>query len=280
MTTGRDELRVESEFWKWIWRQNPAMARQLQEIKAEAGTLADVPQFEYFVKNVYTDPFVELPAGRPDPEKFGLTEDDWRTLMMLGRDPQRITTELQGWLDTGYITQFQARDIYDEADLRLRQAEAILSSTGFTQAEWDLLSSEEKAAHMQKVGGFAPKTTRQPTGFQGPLNIEEMRARGARRVVVPEPFTEFGPELEKLRESFLGGVPQTERWRDWFRSRYPRLIEQFTAKTPEEERGPETWADFLRGRRTGIREQFSRLSPFERGERPSVQAPRITTVGF
>lgn len=270
MTTGRDELRVESEFWKWIWRQNPAIASQIQEIKAETGTLADVPQFEYFVENVYKEPEPELPpgfgAGRPQPEKFGLTEDDWRTLMMLGRDPERITTELQRWLDTGYITQFQARDIYNEADLRLRQAEAILSSTGLTQAEWDLLSSEEKAAHMQKVGGFAPK--RQPLTFTAP------------RQPKPPPFTEFGPELEKLRESFLGEVPQTERWRDWFRSRYPRLIEQFTAKTPEEKRGPETWADFLRGRRTGIREQFSRLSPFERGERPGVQAPRITTVGF
>ena len=186
---------------------------------------------------------------------------------MLGRDPERITAEIQRWIGTGYITQFQARDIYDEADLRLRQAEAILSSTGLTQAEWDKLSDEDKTALVQERAGFRPK--REPLTFTAP-----------RRITQEQPFSEFGPGLENLRQSFIGEVPQTERWRNWFRSRYPRLIEQFTAKTPEEERAPETWADFLKGRRTGIREQFASLSPFERGERPSTFQPRITTVGF
>lgn len=259
-------LRQESEFWKWMWQQNPAIAGQLQGVKAETGTLSGTPQFEYFAKNVYTDPFVELPAGRPDPEKFGLTEDDWRTLMMLGRDPERITTEIQRWITGGYITQFQARDIYDEADLRLRQAEAILSSTGLTQAEWDTLSDEDKTALVQQRAGFRPK--RQPLTYTAP------------RQPKPPPFTEFGPGLERAREGFFQQVPSTERARDWFRSRYPLLIEQFTAKTPEEERGPETFEAFLKGRGPRIREQFARLSPFERGERPSTFQPRITTVGF
>ena len=52
MVINRDELRVESEFWKWMWGQNPALARQLQGIKVEVGTLTGTPQLEYYVNNI------------------------------------------------------------------------------------------------------------------------------------------------------------------------------------------------------------------------------------
>ena len=91
------------------------------------------------------------------------------------------------------------------------------------------------------------------------------------------PFTEFGT-AEEFRTGF--DITQTEPAIAWFNRRFPRLIEQFRAEVPKEEQRAETWAELLARRRPRIREEFSKLSPFQRGERPGVFAPRIQTTGF
>ena len=103
--------------------------------------------------------------------------------------------------------------------------------------------------------------------------------RGIQRGVEPEVPPRFDIGFEKARPT-----TGSQRWRDWFRNQFSRELGQFQATTEFEGLGTkqveESWADFLRRRRPQLREQFQRQTPFERGERPSVFAPRVKTVRF
>ncbi len=211
-----------------------------------------------------------LPQGRLQPDEFEITDVDWKTLQML--PPNRIEDELKRWLDTGYINQYQARDIWDELDYRMRRASATLLATGYTEEEWPAEYAKQQAAReAARRAAERAKKYRTPTSYG--------RRTSFPRKAVPKPFTEYGAGLEEMRVGFAEEMPKTERWRDWFRSKYGRLTEQFEAK-PEAERTEKTWREHLEGRRAEIREQWYGLPPYERGERPSVFAPRIKTVAF
>lgn len=195
----------------------------------------------------------------PESKKLGITRDDWLALVAESRDPARLQRELDTWISTGYIDRARASGIWKAVDWMVRQATAEFVYGEAPKDRERRLAREEAAR--KRAALFAPYP----------------RARRA-RVPTPEPL-EYGPALEEMRLGFRGEMPRTERWRDWFRSKYPRLIEQFEAKVPEAKRKEKTWAEYLRKRRPEVREEWWRLTPYERGERPSAFAPRIQTVG-
>jgi len=196
----------------------------------------------------------------PDIEKLGITRDDWLVLATESRDPARVKRELDTWISTGYIDRARAQGIWKAVDWMVRQSQAEHIYGEAPEDRERRLAREREAAERAR--------------YQAPY-------RAVPRAVVPTPEPlEYGPALEEMRLGFREEMPRTERWRDWFRSRYPRMIEQFEAKVPEAERKEETWAEHLRKRRPEIREEWWRLTPYERGERPSAFAPRIQTVGF
>jgi len=221
--------------------------------------------WDYFLRNVLPPP--ALPIGRPQPEKYGLTDNDWQTLMMIGGNPKALERELTKWYQSEKINDYQVRDILEEIDVRLSRARGTLLATGFTEEEWPAeyqrRITESKKAKEQERLAYAG---RHGMLFDRPL-------------AKPVPFTEYGVGLEEMRTGFEVLFPQTQRWKEWFRSKYPRMIEQFEAK-PEEQRTKVGWAEYLKKRKTKVREEWYKQTPYERGERPSAFAPRIKTVGF
>lgn len=220
-----------------------------------------------------------LPLGRPQPEKYGITEQDWQVLMMLSGNPAKVQRELEKWISTGMINQFQARDIWGELDVRVRQATAQFL---FGEDPEDRERRLAREAREEKEEEWA-RTQREiaELGGMGPAAWERagerrQRERWERGMV----GLDYGVGLEEMRAGFA--VPQTERWRDWFRSKYPRLIEQFKAQEFKDisVSPTKTWTEYLEKRKPEIREQWYGMTPYERGERPSVFAPRIQTVGF
>jgi len=194
----------------------------------------------------------------PESKKLGITRDDWMVLMFQSRDPAKVQRELDTWISTGYIDKARAQGIWKAVDWMVRQ-----STAQFIYGELDPRDRERRLAQEREAAG------RRPAPY-----------RAAPRAVAPRPEPlEYGPALEEMRLGFREEMPKTERWRDWFRSKYPRLIEQFEAK-PEAERTKATWAEYLKKKKPEIKEQWYGLGWYGRGERPAVHAPRIQTVGF
>lgn len=81
------------------------------------------------------------------------------------------------------------------------------------------------------------------------------------------------PEFKGI--STTGGI----MWREEFERRYPSVLGEFAAK-PKEERTETGWLDLLEKRRTELKEKWLKQSPYQRGVRPEVFAPKIKTVGF
>ena len=277
-----------NEFYIWL-----ASQLKLEDISPERARelFQDWPQDRREAAYLrYTETGAEpLRAGRPTPEKWP-ADVDWSALMKWRRNPQKIIDTLNEWLSTGYITQYQARDIYDETRSRAlqmeapeRQAALTFMQTGLTQTEWDALTKQEQIDHIQKRA-FGETITERDWRIKQENLQRVFRGRGitgATGLRKTEPW-EFGTALEKMRGEFAGEVPQTERWRDWFRSKYSRLIEQFEGQGvltgPEGRRREETWRRYLAEQKPVLREQWERLSEFEKGRRPQVFAPRVQTV--
>lgn len=91
----------------------------------------------------------------------------------------------------------------------------------------------------------------------------------------------------------MGGLGGARPYLDWFESRFPSLVFEFesTLKTYKGFRGAgfaareagkieESWADWLKGTQKRERERWFSLSPWQRGERPSLFAPRVATMSF
>ncbi len=198
----------------------------------------------------------------------GLTPVDWSVLFRWVGKPEFGLRQLQTWIGTGYITEAQADAIASEMEGQLITTLFSWTFEGMKKhfVNVEARKAEREAAEEEKRLAYA--------GRHGML-FERPPAKPPK---LP-PFTEYGPVLEELRSGFIGEIPQTETWRDWFRSKYGRLIEQFKAK-PEEERTEKGWREHLKTIRPEIREQWWRLSPYQRGERPGVFAPRIQTTRF
>lgn len=235
-------------FWQWV--EKTYTPSQLQSIKSEDYDYTRIWE-HYILKIVGT----QWDVGFQQPGAV-------------------LQDQLQARIDTGEITRVEAADLWNKeqamADSRARaeagrREEFALFATG--QKEFP----EDRARRLERETGEETRLRmKQYTAF--------MRGRYAPRSGErpPEPFTEFGT-AEEFRTGF--DVPQTEQAISWFRSRFPRLIEQFQAK-PKEEQIAQTWQELLKKRKPELREQFARLSPFQRGQRPGAFAPRITTVGF
>ncbi|KKN29262.1 hypothetical protein LCGC14_0845680 [marine sediment metagenome] len=96
---------------------------------------------------------------------------------------------------------------------------------------------------------------------------------GGRTTARPEGF-EFEPAFEKERLG-LGG---SQIWKNWYEARFGLQIRRFKGQV--EDQTEETWAAFLKKQTPKLREEWWKVGAFRRGERPSVQQPRIRTVRF
>ena len=262
-------------FWQWV--EKTYAPEQVAAISEDEGVRGTIWQ-HYVTKIADTQWDVGYQAperGRPQPEKYGINETDWLTLEMLAGNPAKLQRELETWIGTGYISQVQARDIWDEVNTRVTQAATTLMATGYTEEEWP--AEHARRLKLRETARKEVEVAETQARWRGiPLSVEAEEAK-ARSLI--KPFTEYGAGLERIRTGFAGEVPQTERWQDWFRSRYPRIIEQFEVK-PEAERTEKGWAEYLKRKKPEIKEQYYKQTPYERGERPSAFAPRIQTVGF
>jgi len=249
--------------------------------------------WDYFLTNVWDVEQEAEPSKYPHIARekihYGLTPTDWSVLFPYIRKPEFLLKRLQTWIDTGYITKEQAKAIRDQAR---GQSPSVLYS-------WTMEGMKKHLADVEKDEARVTYPTRREEDWENKLwarvkageltseqaisyldRREEARARAIRRRKLAAQPVEFGPALEEIRAEFAEEMPPTERWRDWFRSKYGLLVEQYKGQVPEAQRSEKSWREYLKRRKPEIREQFWKLSPYERGERPSVFAPRITTVRF
>jgi len=215
-----------------------------------------------------------------------ITAEDWRVLEVLGSNPERLAAQFQKWFDAGYITPEEGEAIWYELDRRLQtyQREIPLIEATQRKAREAAAIEEARKAEEWRTRTIGMKLT--PEAYTE--YVKRQAWEGAR------PDVEYTPAVEELRTSFEGELPQTEYWRDWFNSRYPRLVQEFQATLPKFERkyypglGPEeasekikeSWAARLKALKPQLKEEYYKQSPYQRGERPSVYAPRIQKVGF
>lgn len=287
---GRDPEKDRS-FWAWVARTYTP--RQVEIIQSEDYDFSSI--WEHYVTRIYgTQWDVGYRAtGLEDPEAYGVTGADWQRLTGLIRDEARLQGLLQGWIDQERISQSQAADIWDELRGQIIRASRAAASAQF-RTEYALYATGQKEFPEDRARRLAralaaekeeewARTRREiaELGGMSPAawaRSEERRRRERELAGFRE--IGYGPGLEEMRAGLAEEMPRTERWRDWFRSKYPRMVEQFEAKVPERERVEKTWAEYLKKRKPEFREEWYGLSPWERGERPGVYAPRIQTVGF
>lgn len=291
-------------FWEWV--ETKYSPEEIEVIKRDYTAI-----LQFYVNNIQGTQWdvgmERLPPGRPQPEKYGITENDWETLEMLSGSPQRLQRELEKWVSTGYINQYQARDIWDEVAARgqrriaeefigvpvttpeERQAEKVeaLRRTGRVGIagipEWQLEQWEQRVR--------AGEITEEEVGRY--IERREETARKRKRAAVwryAPPRPEYGRAFEEERAGLGGPQP----WRSWFESQYPSLVSRFKATLPRMEQRfypgltpreaerqiEETWAERLRKRKPELREEYATRYPYGMGARPWAMAPRIQTVGF
>ncbi len=102
---------------------------------------------------------------------------------------------------------------------------------------------------------------------------------------------DYGAAWSRFGQEQAGQFAQTNTWSNWFTNQYRSKLSQFRPEpfgkgtyrglSPREaERLEErNWADYLQSQRVATREAWYSQSPYERGERPAVHAPRLRTVG-
>lgn len=277
----------------WEWAEKTYSMGDVDRLRASETFITTTAQWDFFLRNVYGlregdpdypgpyKPPTGLPRGRPEPEKYGITETDWRTLEMLGGSSSKVQKELETWLSTGYITEFQARDIWNEVDTRVRRAHAYIISTGFTEEEWP--AEHQRRLKLQEQARLEEQVRREPR-FPTPKQLRARAWRGA----VAQP--EYAPAFEEERLGLGGPQP----WKDWFERQYPTLVSRFKAQLPKfearaypgltpreaEKEIEKTWAEILRKRKPELREEYATRYPYGIEGRPWAMAPRIQTVGF
>jgi len=268
--------KYEESFWGWVEKTySPGDVDILRGYSDITGS----EQWGYFLRNIYglrpehpDYPGVYEPLGPTPPggERFGLTDANWRVLMWKSGSRAWVQEKLQEWITSGYINQYQARDIWNELDYRVRTKTAFLLYEGVTEEEWPaeyerrlkLRETEKERARAKRMG----RMFKAYPGTFFPRKAEEP---------MPEPI-EYGVGLEEMR----AGLEEPEPYKRWFESKFSSIIARFKAKVPEEERKPKAWAEYLKRRGPELREEWYTKTPWERGERPSAFAPRVTTVRF
>lgn len=290
-------------FWEWV--DKTYTPEQVKTIKSKGYNYTDI--WAFFLSNVWEKPEA-LPRGRPQPAKYGINEGDWQVLMMLGGSPKRTQAELEKWIGTGYINQYQARDIWDELNVRVRQAELGLFYPE-TAPELKAKARKEEIARLKETGvrglGDIPQwqleTWRDQVAAGGITEEEvgryierreETQAKRARarawRYAPPQP--EYARAFEEERLGLGGAQP----WKTWFESQYPTLVGRFRATLPRMEQAAypgltpseaekqieETWAERLRKGKPELREEYAKRYPYGMGARPWAMAPRIQTVRY
>jgi len=223
---------------------------------------------------------------QPRKDRFGITPEDWRVLEILGANRERLASQFQRWFDAGYITPEEGESIWYELDNRLKayQYNIPREEAAITQAREAGEVEEAIKAEEWRTRPIGMKLT--PERYTEYVKSEAWK--GA------QPEAEYGPTYTALGETFRGEIPQTETWLSWFSSRYPSIVAKFEATQPKFERvaypglSPEEasekrekgWAEYLRSIKPQITREWYKQSPYARGERPGVYAPRIQKVGF
>jgi len=297
-----------SGFWKWL---RETYGTEVVEYYKTLPPEHQRSYLNYFFTYVYQKEPEPLPRGRPTAEKWP-ADLDWQALMMLSGSSAKVESQLRKWMSTGYITQFQARDIWNELSSRVGRAETELFYGGVETAPEALARRrKEEIARLKETGevgiGNIPKwqlETWKDRVKAGELKQEQVTAYiekreeaeevrvGRRRMArawqyAPQP--EYETAFEKERAGLGGAQP----WKDWFSSQYPSLVSRFKAEYPfkrEEYPGlypaeakvkyEKTWAERLRERKPELREEYATRYPFGMGARPWAYQPRIQTVGF
>lgn len=164
--------------------------------------------------------------------------------------------------------------------LRAKMREMIEQLRGLYSGQEGLIESPSLSAGKIDTYKTALKKIFEMVGRRAPSLRSWLMAPTGGRAGMPYAPTYGEPSYMPAFE--MAGVEGTEPWRAWFESRYPTLLRQFKATLPREgmpaERAEASWVEWLKKRTPELREQWQRLSPYQRGERPSVYAPRIRTV--
>jgi len=96
------------------------------------------------------------------------------------------------------------------------------------------------------------------------------------------PFKKEQPPAEPYIPSAFKDVALTSgqpTWKSWFEGKYSSVVSELFQK-PSEQQTEQGWSGFLEKERLRLREEFMKQSPYQRGERPGVYAPRLRTVAF
>lgn len=88
------------------------------------------------------------------------------------------------------------------------------------------------------------------------------------------------PEYQKTFQQQLSGMQGSQPYKDWFASRYPSLMSQFTEPTGTKVQKEQAWTSYLSSASQRLQEEYARKSPYQRGERPSAYALPLRKVGF
>lgn len=293
MTTGRDiEARLREEFpglppdaLRWLsehpetiqWPEDVARRKAIEGERAAEGAA-----FWAWVDKTYTPS--QIQSIQSEGYDYTLIWQHYVTRIAGTQWDVRtsLQNQLQARIDTGEITRAQAATLWNE-EQALVDSRAIASAQRRTSfalaATGGLEDPEDRARRLEretKAEDEARKLKEREVMLRS-IRQTGVGITGAERAFRPTPFTEFGT-AEEFRAGF--DIPQTERAINWFRSRFPRLIEQFKFTVPKGEQKAKTFTEFLEGERPKVKEEFFRQTPFQRGERPSVFQPRITTVRF
>ncbi len=293
MTTGRDiEARLREEFpdlspdaLRWLsehpetiqWPEDVARRKAIEGERAAEGAA-----FWAWVDKTYTPS--QIQSIQSEGYDYTLIWQHYVTRIAGTQWDVRtsLQNQLQARIDAGEITREQAADLWNE-EQALVDSRAIASAQRRTSfalaATGGLEDPEDRARRLEretKAEDEARKLKEREVMLRS-IRQTGVGITGAERAFRPTPFTEFGT-AEEFRAGF--DIPQTERAINWFRSRFPRLIEQFKFTVPKGEQKAKTFTEFLEGERPKVKEEFFRQTPFQRGERPSVFQPRITTVNF
>lgn len=168
--------------------------------------------------------------------------------------------------------------------MRAKMREMIEQLRGLYSGQEGLIESPSLSAGKIDTYKTALKKIFEMVGRQAPSLRSWLMAPTGAGARAGMPYAPTYEEPSYMPAFEMAGVEGTEPWRAWFESRYPTLLRQFKATLPREgiptERAEASWVEWLEKRTPELREQWQRLSPYQRGERPAVYAPRIRTVGF
>ena len=255
-------------FWAWVERTyTPAEVKTLRDM---GRNIAKSPQWEYYVTYRQSTP-------RYSASQFGITDEDFTTLMTLGLPGERLEAKLKQWISTGRIDVGQASEIWDE----------VVARRGFSSSA----AYREEEERRKQVERQRPLEEEERLKLKEEENIRKLWAAGlATRRPQQVAWPQYGTAEENLPD--IPGA-ETETWDRWFSSRFPSVIQEFEktrsrgrtvypGRTAEEtsQALTEGWKAHWDSEQKRLVEKYWKQGPYARGERPAAFAPRIQTVAF